>query len=92
MQVLVPSMSTFEGAVMVADISGFTHLTELLSRKAHSAFGVELLTKCINSFFSKVRRRSCCAVLRNPDGTINPCVSVPPWMRRLVRRVQDLEY
>ena len=53
-QALVPSMSTFEGAVMVADISGFTQLTEQLSRRAHSSAGVELLTKCINNFFSKV--------------------------------------
>ena len=53
-QALVPAMSSFEGGVLVADISGFTQLTEQLTRRAHSAFGVELLTKCINSFFSKV--------------------------------------
>lgn len=48
-------METFEGAVMVADISGFTRLTEQLSRGSQTAFGVELLTKCINNYFSKVR-------------------------------------
>lgn len=57
LQALVPSMNTFEGAVLVADISGFTALTEQLSRNTHSAFGVELLTKCINNFFTKVRGR-----------------------------------
>ena len=54
MQALVPSISSFEGAVLVADISGFPQLTELLSHGPRSTFGVELLTKCINNFFSKV--------------------------------------
>ena len=45
-------MDTFEGAVMIADITGFTKLTEELSKKGPS--GVELLTKCMNNFFSKV--------------------------------------
>ena len=44
-------MSSFEGAVLVADIGGFTSLTEQLSR---AEFGVELLTKCINDFFTRV--------------------------------------
>lgn len=48
----VPCMDTFEGAVMIADITGFTKLTEELSKKGPS--GVELLTKCMNNFFSKV--------------------------------------
>ena len=48
----VPSMYTFEGAVMVADITGFTKLTELLSRR--HASGIELLTKCINNYFTQV--------------------------------------
>jgi class 3 adenylate cyclase len=55
-------MEVFEGAVMVADISGFTKLTEELSKRA-SGFGVELLTKCMNSFFSKA-----CALLILPWG------------------------
>ena len=50
-QALVPSISAFEGAVLIADISGFTALTEQLSR---AEFGVELLTKCINDFFARV--------------------------------------
>lgn len=49
---LKPSMSTFYGAVMVADITGFTKLTEMVSSAGVDA--VELLTKCINNFFSKV--------------------------------------
>lgn len=49
---LRPSVAEFGGAVMVADIAGFTKLTELLSKKGSS--GVELLTNCINSYFGKV--------------------------------------
>ena len=48
----VPSMEALEGAVLVADIVGFTKLTETLGNK--DAAGVELLTRCINSFFGKV--------------------------------------
>lgn len=47
-----PSMTIFHGSVVIADVTGFTKLTENLSKKGTS--GVELLTKCINSFFSKV--------------------------------------
>lgn len=46
------SLSVFHGAVMLADITGFTQMTERLSKKG--TIGVELLTKCMNSFFSKV--------------------------------------
>lgn len=53
---LKPSVSEFDGAVMVADIAGFTKLTEVLSKKGSS--GVELLTNCINSYFGKVRNYS----------------------------------
>ena len=49
---LHPRMTTFRGAVMVADITGFTSLTEILSKEGTS--GIELLTKCINNFFSEV--------------------------------------
>lgn len=59
-QALVPTMTTFEGAVMVADISGFTRLTEQLSRGSQTTFGIELLTKCMNNYFSRVRFQSCC--------------------------------
>lgn len=49
---LVPSIVECRGAVMVADITGFTHLTEVLSKKGST--GVELLINCINSYFGKV--------------------------------------
>jgi DNA polymerase III delta subunit len=52
-QKLQPSMTTFTGAVMVADVTGFTQLTEILSKRGAS--GVELLTTCMNSYFTKVR-------------------------------------
>ena len=47
-----PSMAQVQGAVMVADITGFTKLTERLSRQGTA--GVELLTKCINKYFTRV--------------------------------------
>jgi hypothetical protein len=37
---------------MVADITGFTKLTEILSKQGST--GVELLTNCINDYFGKV--------------------------------------
>jgi class 3 adenylate cyclase len=40
------------GAVLVADISGFTPLTERLTKKGPG--GIELLTKCINSYFDLI--------------------------------------
>lgn len=49
-------METFVGAVLVADITGFTRLTEKLSTRGSA--GVELLTNCMNDFFSKVGRRA----------------------------------
>jgi hypothetical protein len=48
-------METFEGAVLIADISGFTGLTEVLSSR--EVAGVEMLTKCMNNFFGQVRSR-----------------------------------
>lgn len=39
-------------AVMVADVSGFTALTETLGAKGSA--GVELLTKCMNRYFTQV--------------------------------------
>ena len=51
LQALVPAITSFEGAVLVADIGGFTALTEQLSR---AESGVELLTKCINDYFARV--------------------------------------
>ena len=48
----VPKMAKLEAAVLVADISGFTRLTE--SMGAREAAGVELLTRCLNSFFGQM--------------------------------------
>jgi len=45
-------MQTHQGAVMIADITGFTALTEDLGRRG--AAGVELLTRCMNNFFTLV--------------------------------------
>jgi hypothetical protein len=39
-------------AVMIADVSGFTALTESLG--AQGSAGVELLTKCMNRYFTQV--------------------------------------
>jgi hypothetical protein len=47
-----PRMEAFEGAVLVADITGFTALTEDLGRQGPA--GVEMLTRCMNNFFSLV--------------------------------------
>jgi class 3 adenylate cyclase len=45
-------MDTFPAALMVADVSGFTALTEALG--ARGSAGVELLTKCMNRYFTQV--------------------------------------
>ena len=45
-------MAKFQGAIMVADVTGFTKLTEILSQQGHG--GVELLTKCMNNVFCQV--------------------------------------
>ena len=50
--VQVPKMECREGAVLVADISGFTQLTKTLSTR--EAAGVEILTKCMNGVFGRV--------------------------------------
>lgn len=39
-------------AIMVADVSGFTALTEALS--VQGSVGVELLTRCMNRYFTQV--------------------------------------
>ncbi|KAL6756768.1 hypothetical protein V8C86DRAFT_37436 [Haematococcus lacustris] len=49
---LVPSITEFQGAVMIADVKGFTQLTEILSKKGTA--GVELLTNCMNNYFTRV--------------------------------------
>ena len=52
-------MESFDGAVLICDITGFTQLTEQLSKQGPS--GVEQLTKCMNNYFTKVL---CCTVQR----------------------------
>ena len=47
-----PSMESIQAAILVADISGFTKLTESMGSK--DSAGVEVLTRCINSFFGQV--------------------------------------
>ena len=42
-------------AVLIADVSGFTALTEALGRQGST--GVELLTKCMNRYFTQVPAR-----------------------------------
>ncbi|GAX78249.1 hypothetical protein CEUSTIGMA_g5691.t1 [Chlamydomonas eustigma] len=49
---LKPSMIEIQAAIMVADIKGFTKLTEILSKRGSG--GVELLTTCMNSYFARV--------------------------------------
>lgn len=48
------TMGECRGAVMIADVTGFTAMTERLSREG--MWGIEFLTKCMNSYFSKVSR------------------------------------
>ena len=45
-------MRTHQGAVLIADITGFTALTEDLGRRG--ALGVELLTRCMNNYFTLI--------------------------------------
>ena len=56
-QVQVPCMAEQQGTVMVADITGFTRLTERLGKQGTA--GVELLTKCINNYFTRVSILAC---------------------------------
>ncbi len=62
-----PGMSKFEGAIMICDVTGFTKLTEALSKKGTA--GVELLTKCMNNYFSSVRHDCCQWLCRFALGT-----------------------
>lgn len=50
---LTPTMTSFEGAVMVADVKGFTRLTEVLGVMKAGSDGIELLTTCMNNYFSR---------------------------------------
>jgi class 3 adenylate cyclase len=87
LQVLKPTMESFEGAVMVADISGFTRLTEQLSRGSQAAFGVELLTKCMNNYFSKVAIQGCTLGMQPHSVEQRASISFP---LRLMLQVIDL--
>ena len=46
-----PSMTKIRGAVMVADVCGFTRLTDKLGKQGRA--GVELLTRVINSYLTQ---------------------------------------
>ncbi|KAG2496536.1 hypothetical protein HYH03_005360 [Edaphochlamys debaryana] len=48
---LQPSIIELQASVMIADVTGFTKLTEILSKKGTS--GVELLTTCMNNYFTR---------------------------------------
>lgn len=48
--VLAPRMESRTGAVLIVDVSGFTALTERLSRSG--AAGIEALTRCVNDYFA----------------------------------------
>ncbi|KAG2424626.1 hypothetical protein HXX76_014351 [Chlamydomonas incerta] len=48
---LQPSIIELQASVMIADVTGFTALTEILSKKGTS--GVELLTTCMNNYFTR---------------------------------------
>ena len=50
---MLPQGTPLQAAVAMADISGFTALTEILSRSLTTG-GVELLTRCMNSYFAQV--------------------------------------
>ncbi len=66
--------------MLVADISGFTALTEQLSR---AEFGVELLTKCINDFFARVSTTASAVnfhVILSAGSQTTPFM---PWPQRL---------
>lgn len=45
-------MTKHQGAILIADITGFTALTEDLGRRGPA--GVEMLTRCMNNFFTLV--------------------------------------
>src|SRR5438874_1465574 len=48
----LPHADTFPGAVLFADISGFTALTERLAE--HGRTGVEELTQMLNEYFGRI--------------------------------------
>lgn len=50
---LASDISLLAAAIMIADVSGFTALTEALS--GQGSVGVELLTRCMNRYFTQVR-------------------------------------
>jgi hypothetical protein len=93
---LLPSRSTFSGALMVADITGFTKLTEALSKKGST--GVELLTNCINDYFGKVwslRGCSCLVSSKYPICTahlLKPYEPQSNWHVRVAACARHQEY
>ncbi len=59
----IPSAETFSGAMLLADISGFTRLTSQLSRDGNA--GVEKLTRILDDFFTGL-----VALIERHGGTI----------------------
>ncbi|MCC5887287.1 MAG: adenylate/guanylate cyclase domain-containing protein, partial [Gammaproteobacteria bacterium] len=49
-----PSSETFDGAILFADISGFTPLTEAFA--AQGPAGAEALTRILNDYFGRLTR------------------------------------
>lgn len=45
-------MENFQGALLLADVTGFTRLTEHISQTGKA--GIEILTNCMNSYFSQI--------------------------------------
>ena len=64
-------MEAFDGAVLICDITGFTQLTEQLSKQGPS--GVEQLTKCMNNYFTKVLYMSALALLLELTDNVSIC-------------------
>lgn len=48
-----PTVIPMKGAIMIADIAGFTSLTEIMGAR-QGTIGVEILTKVINRLFSEI--------------------------------------
>ena len=101
----VPYLRQELGAVALVDISGFTPLTEKLSKRGHC--GVELLTETLNNFFSvaidtiyehggdvvKFAGDALLITFRPADsrdkGCIGSAMKVSPELRKAVAQIQQ---
>ena len=66
----LPSTST--GAALFADISGFTNLTEILSRNLGPRRGAEELTRLLNQVFGPITVRSMSTVAASSLSVATP--------------------